>query len=196
MNLLHRIGGMEMEDEFKESTEIAASEEKPKSASDRARAFLSAQGTGPADPGQNGQGLDGARAEGTPGIEALVQAGTDPRRAEVSAATIGRMLGLVTSSDLQIIENKIDLLLTKINSLTAKTEKVISAVAGLATGAEFERLEVQFGSLRTMIKDGAGRAPSGDEDGDQPLSKTKIQSNSPQTFGGKIVTRIRPKEES
>ncbi|NLF25758.1 MAG: hypothetical protein GX589_08920 [Deltaproteobacteria bacterium] len=187
---------MEMEEELKDSTELSESEEKPKSASDRARAFLSAHNAGLVGSSQDGEKLESPKGEDSSGIRALVQAGTDPRRGEVSAATIGRMLGLVTSADLQIIENKVDLLLTKINNLTAKTEKIISALSGLATGAEIERVEMQIGNLRNSINDGAGKGQNLDEDGDRLLSKTKIQSNSPQTFGGKVVTRITPKEES
>ena len=187
-----------------ESNDITNGEsaaEKPLTASERARAFLSAQKgsdsekeAGASDGISNGGAAEGLNAGA---ISALVQAGGDNRRGEVSAATIGRMLGLVTTSDLQIIENKIDLVSAKLGTFVSKVDKVASTLAELPSGADLERIEVQLGTLRSLIKEGLLKTSQGDaEGGDRELSKTKIQSNHPQTFGGKVITRIQPKEES
>jgi hypothetical protein len=73
----------------------------------------------------------------------------------------------------------------------AKTDKLASALATLATGADLERVEVQLVTVRDLLKEGAARAEEGA--GGQELSKAKIVSNQSQMFGGKVITRVDPK---
>jgi hypothetical protein len=100
---------------------------------------------------------------------------------DVSATTIGRMMGLATVQELALIESKIDLMVTKVSNLTVRMEKVISSLANAPTGADLERIDVHIGALRTLIKEVLG-----DKVGDidpQPKSRpaTKIISSSPAT---------------
>lgn len=82
------------------------------------------------------------------------RAAPDPLK-EVSAATVGRMLGLATSSELKLLEGKLDLIATKLTNLTVKLEKVISTLSNFPTGSDLERIDVQIGMLRSLITEGA-----------------------------------------
>jgi len=75
----------------------------------------------------------------------------DPK--EVSAATIGRMLGLATTSELTLIQGKIDLLVTRVSNLTTRMEKVLTTLQSIPTGSDLDRVDVQIGALRSMIRD-------------------------------------------
>src|SRR5437879_3974534 len=72
---------------------------------------------------------------------------------EVSASTIGRMMGLVTSSEFKLMEGRVDLLQTKITGMVMKLDKVLQILGGAPTGADLERIDVQIGSLKSLIKD-------------------------------------------
>lgn len=72
---------------------------------------------------------------------------------EVSAATVGRMLGLATISDLKLLDSKIDLLATKITGMTLKVDKALTILASAANASDLERIDVQIGSLKTIIRD-------------------------------------------
>jgi hypothetical protein len=74
-------------------------------------------------------------------------------RPEVSAATVGRMLGLATAAELRLVEGKLDLVLTKVSTLTVRLEKLQSALAALPNGSDLERIDVQVGMIRNMLRD-------------------------------------------
>lgn len=74
-------------------------------------------------------------------------------RAEVSAATIGRMLGLATSMELKLLEGKLELALTKINTFGARLDRIMNTLNKAPTGSDLERIDVQIGALRSMIRD-------------------------------------------
>jgi hypothetical protein len=90
-----------------------------------------------------------------PSTSSLLDAGSMPMR-EVSAATVGRMLGLATVSELKVIEGKIDVLSTKITALTMKIDKIVAATSLIPSGSDFERIDLQLGALRALIKDNGG----------------------------------------
>lgn len=80
---------------------------------------------------------------------------------EVSAATIGRMLGLATSSELKLIDGKLDLITAKLANLTVRLEKALSSAANAPTGSDLERIDVQIGSLRNlMVELLSGKTPA------------------------------------
>ncbi|RMG42906.1 MAG: hypothetical protein D6719_05125 [Candidatus Dadabacteria bacterium] len=83
----------------------------------------------------------------------VTAASKEPHRPEVSAATIGRMMGLATASDLMLLDNKIDLLMTRVGNLTTRMERVVSTLNDAPTGSDLERIDVQIAALRTLIKD-------------------------------------------
>ncbi|MCB0309801.1 MAG: hypothetical protein KDD42_01120 [Bdellovibrionales bacterium] len=85
-------------------------------------------------------------------LAAQANSGNGTQR-EVSATTIGRMMGLATYADLELITTKLDLFSTKINGMATRMEKVMEAVKGMPSGADLERIDVQIASLRTLIRD-------------------------------------------
>ncbi len=86
-------------------------------------------------------------------------------RAEVSASTLARMMGVATASELKLLEGKMDLLATKLNLVVAKIERAVTMMSSIPTGSDLERIDVQIGALRSLIKDsmaqlGAAEAPA------------------------------------
>ncbi len=109
-----------------------------------------------------------------PGLDSIASdAGQD-----VTAATIGRMLGLATNSEIKLLAQKLDLLATKVNNLNVRLEKVGVLMAKAPTGSDLDRIDVQIGALRTLIKEALISA-FGDksEGGDKGMKKAKIMSN-------------------
>ena len=86
-------------------------------------------------------------------VSEVVQKNGEPKPAEVSAATIGRMMGLVTNSEFRLLEGKVDLLTTKIATMTMKMDKILGILGAAPTGADLERIDVQIGGLKTLIKE-------------------------------------------
>ncbi len=70
---------------------------------------------------------------------------------EISASTIGRMLGLATSSELKLVESQLELAVTKLSTLMVKVEKALTLLGNCPNGSDLERIDVQIGSLRTLI---------------------------------------------
>lgn len=103
---------------------------------------------------------------------------------EVSAATIGRMLGLATTNEMKLMEGKLDLLSTRVNNLTVRMEKVLSVLQHAPTGSDLERIDVHLGSLKLLLQEltegvavSNGTAPL-DQDGvEKSISSATIVSN-------------------
>jgi len=72
---------------------------------------------------------------------------------EVSASTIGRMMGLATVAELRLLEGKIDLLTSKLTAITVKLDKLQSTTANFPSGSDLERIDIQIGSLKNLIKE-------------------------------------------
>lgn len=117
-----------------------------------------------------------ARSEGV-----SAESGSHPERGEISAATIARMMGLATVSETKLVESKVDLLTAKLNAVQVKLEKALAMLGNVATGADLERVDVQVGALRQLIREVmAGveikKSEEIPEEGKKP--GTRIQSNS------------------
>ena len=107
--------------------------------------------------------------------------GAPPERGEISASTIARMMGLATVSETKLVESKVDLLAAKLTAVQVKLEKAISMLGNVATGADLERVDVQVGALRQLIREVmAGVEAKKDEDTAEEGKKpgTRIQTNS------------------
>lgn len=84
-------------------------------------------------------------------------------RPEISASALGRMMGLATGTEIRLLESKLDMLSTRLSNLTVRLEKAMSVLAQIPTGSDLERIDVQIGALKTLIKDSlAGIARAGD----------------------------------
>jgi hypothetical protein len=125
---------------------------------------------------------------GTTGSETVVVAlegagrNGEEQRGEISVGTVARLMGLATTSELKLMEGKVDLVTAKINAVTVKLEKAITMLNGMATGADLERVDVQIGALRQMIREflGADAGKAKKSEGGEAVKKpgTNIQSNS------------------
>ena len=87
-------------------------------------------------------------------VTKILQVQAEPGRGEVSASTIGRMLGLATSGELALFEGKIDLLNTKLSAVTVKLERVVGILNAAPTGKDLERIDVQIAAMRQMLREG------------------------------------------
>lgn len=110
----------------------------------------------------------------------ILSVGDEPGRGEVSAATIGRMMGLASTRELNLLDGKLDLVMSKVNNLTIRLDKVLSVLSAAPTGKDLERIDVQIGALRTMLREGVSASSSNDSDSDGAASKRpKIVSSEP-----------------
>ena len=116
----------------------------------------------------------------------IVTAPEQDGRGEVSAATIGMMLGLASSNELKLMESKIDLFGQKITTMAVRMDKVLAALQQLPTGSDLERIDVQIGGLKSMIRDVLGQMVS--RAGDVP----KSGADSGKAAGPKIQTNTEP----
>lgn len=73
-------------------------------------------------------------------------------KGEVSAASIARMMGLATATDLSVLEGKMDLVLSRMSSVSLKVEKLNSALQTLPTAADIDRVDMQIGGLKSVIR--------------------------------------------
>jgi hypothetical protein len=74
-------------------------------------------------------------------------------RVDVSAATITRMMGIATVTDLKLLESRLDLIGSKVTTVVAKLDRVMSTVNGLPNGSDMDRLEIQLGSIKSVMKE-------------------------------------------
>jgi len=102
------------------------------------------------NPQQDGDELRGGSA-------APVQEGT---RVEVSAATITRMMGIAAVSDIKLLEGRIDLLTAKVVSMMAKLDKIVSTLASMPAASDIDRLEIQIGTLKSLVREVLEEIPS------------------------------------
>jgi hypothetical protein len=87
----------------------------------------------------------------TPGVGAAPSFETP--RVEVSAATITRMMGIASSNDLRLLEGRLDVLTSKVAGLVAKVERVLSMFSSLPTSSDIDRLELQVGTMKSMVRE-------------------------------------------
>ena len=90
----------------------------------------------------------------------ILSVGDEPSRGEVSAATIGRMLGLASMRELTLLDGKLDLVMSKVNNMTVRLERILTLMGSAPTGKDLERIDVQIAGLRTQLREGAGASTS------------------------------------
>ena len=78
---------------------------------------------------------------------------TEGPKVEVSAATITRMMGIATLTDIKLIDGKLDLLSTKLNTLTAKVERLTTMLSSAPNASDIDRLDIQVGSVKTLVRE-------------------------------------------
>lgn len=101
-------------------------------------------------------------------------------RGEVTAQTIGRLMGVATVSDLKLLESKVDLLGSKLTLFATKLDRVVTMLNGAPTGADLERIDVQIGSLKVLIKDVLAKSVGVTDVDEGKKTPKKILSNAAQ----------------
>ena len=76
-------------------------------------------------------------------------------RTEVSAQTLTRIMGIASVADIQMLEGHLEVITSKLATLTSKTDKILAALNNVASIADVSRLETQVSSIRAGIKEAA-----------------------------------------
>jgi len=77
----------------------------------------------------------------------------DTPKVEVSAGTITRMMGIASTSDLRLLEGRIDLLTAKVSGLVTKLDRILSMFSSVPSASDIDRLEIQIGTLKSLVKE-------------------------------------------
>jgi hypothetical protein len=77
----------------------------------------------------------------------------DGPRVDVSAATVARMMGIASTSDLRLLEGRVDLLTSKVAAILTKMDRCLSMFGSIPTGSDIGRLEVQVAAIKSMMRE-------------------------------------------
>jgi hypothetical protein len=85
------------------------------------------------------------------------------------------MMGIASTSDLRLLEGRVDLLTSKVAAILTKMDRCLSMFGSVPTASDIGRLEVQVASMKSMMRellDSVG-APvsSGKEQGDRAAAQ-------------------------
>jgi len=89
----------------------------------------------------------------SPGIATSAAATAAGARVEVSAQTITRMMGIASTTDLKLLEGRLDLLTSKVSSMVLKLDRALTMLGSVPTPSDIGRLEIQLGSLKSMLRE-------------------------------------------
>ena len=105
----------------------------------------------------------------------------DLPRTEVSAQAVARMMGVATNTEIKLLEGKLDLISSRLSNMTVRLEKIVGQFNQLPTGSDLERIDVQIGSLKTMLREfitGAKEAASPSKTKEAKKSTTVVTADS------------------
>ncbi|GEM_PF-2934203 len=74
-------------------------------------------------------------------------------KADVSASTIVKMMGVASATELKLVEGKLDLLAGRLGNLSIRLERATAQLNNIPSVSDFERIEGQLTFIRSMIKD-------------------------------------------
>jgi hypothetical protein len=77
----------------------------------------------------------------------------DGPRVDVSAATVARMMGIASTSDLRLLEGRVDLLTSKVSAILTKMDRCLSMFGSIPTASDIGRLEVQVAAIKSMMRE-------------------------------------------
>lgn len=89
----------------------------------------------------------------TAGVATNAAATPAGARVEVSAQTITRMMGIASTTDLKLLEGRLDLLTSKVSSMVLKLDRALTMLGSVPTPSDIGRLEIQLGSLKSMLRE-------------------------------------------
>ncbi len=78
---------------------------------------------------------------------------SDGPRVDVSAATVARMMGIASTSDLRLLEGRVDLLTSKVSAILTKMDRCLSMFGSVPTASDIGRLEVQVAAIKSMMRE-------------------------------------------
>lgn len=116
------------------------------SASSSAQGAPSVTGHGDARSGA----ADGSEKGGSSGAGYQI---SDSPRVDVSAATVARMMGIASISDLRVLEGRIDLLTSKVAAILTKMDRCLSMFGSLPSASDIGRVEVQLAAMKSMMRE-------------------------------------------
>ncbi|HQH26305.1 MAG TPA: hypothetical protein PLP17_02825 [Oligoflexia bacterium] len=99
--------------------------------------------------------------------EAKSHAAAAPSR-EMTVSTFVHLLGLPTTSQLDVLESKIDSLTAKLNTVFARVERISAQLDGAKNDTMLDRLEFQLTDIRNLLKKGFASSAA-------PAAKTEAQ---------------------
>ena len=116
----------------------------------------------------------------TPTATAAIATGTvtDAPRVEVSAATITRMMGIASTTDLRLLEGRVDLLASKVTGLLTKVDRVLSMFGSVPTSSDIGRLELQMGAVKSMLRELLESTDARGQHGQQADTKSAAEEQS------------------
>jgi hypothetical protein len=104
-------------------------------------------------PASDGARLGGSLASPQNAVAGSAATPQDTPKVDVSAGTITRMMGIASTSDVRLLEGRIDLLTAKVSGLVTKVDRVVSMFGSAPSASDIDRLEIQIGTLKALIKE-------------------------------------------
>ncbi|MEY4669223.1 MAG: hypothetical protein RL518_1922 [Pseudomonadota bacterium] len=93
---------------------------------------------------------DSSKSAATPTSLAHI---SDTPRVDVSAATVARMMGIASTSDLRLLEGRVDLLTSKVSAILTKVDRCLSMFSSIPSASDIGRLEIQVATIKSMMKE-------------------------------------------
>lgn len=166
------------------SVEGSSHEGEGSSAEDRLNAKLKAMDSAPAAQVSEVDveaGVAATAPSGSVDATEVTARSVENGRGDVSASTIARMMGLATANEISMLEGKIDLLSSRVNNVSAKLERLQGVLNGIPTNSDLDRIDINIGSLKTLIKESLDQLSSADKElakGDEgTLKKAKVMTS-------------------
>jgi hypothetical protein len=63
------------------------------------------------------------------------------------------MMGIASTSDLRVLEGRVDLLTSKVSAILTKMDRCLSMFSSIPTASDIGRLEVQVAAVKSMMKE-------------------------------------------
>lgn len=136
------------------------------------------------DTEKSASSVAAALDESTKKLEELTGVQAEKAKPEIGAATLARMAGLATGSELKVVEGKLDLLSGRVANLTIRVERALTMLGNLPSGNDFERLDVNVASVKTMLKEFVDKAGGATSQPDEKVTKAKLDAFLKRKNGG------------
>lgn len=125
-------------------------------------------------------------------------AGAVPGGREVPVSTVVHLLGLPTATQLSMLEGKIDILTTRVTSITSKLDRIASELALIKNDATTDRIDFQLNDIRGLLRRLVPKAAAAGDVEPVPESprlqnaKARILSSAPPAAGAAEADKKTP----